>query len=162
MVSSNISNQCPLSTGPFLYTTFRRPSDSGNQFDSTNVRLEMADHTGTHVDGLNHVCINGRHYNGLVAHDIAGTFGTSKLGMEATPPIITRGILIDVSKLRGVDVLETNFVISPDDIEAVLGKSHNSLKKGDTILFRTGWGKLWMNDNDKYSGAVPGVGKKAG
>jgi kynurenine formamidase len=148
--------------GPFLYTTFRRPSDAGNEFDSVNVRIEMPDQVGTHLDALNHVCIGGRHYNGLVSRDIISTFGTSRLGIETTPPIITRGVMIDVAKLKRVEMLAANYAITPDDIAMALENVHTSVRRGDTVLFRTGWGKLWMKDNAKYSGAVPGIGKKAG
>jgi len=82
--------------GHFLYTTFRRHSvdlkspGKMNNAGGMNTRLEMADHTGTHIDGLNHISIGERLYNGHVSEEIMGTFGTEKLGIEKTPPIFTR------------------------------------------------------------------------
>ena len=66
------------------------------------LRLAISDHSGTHIDQLNHVGQmqeNGEFlvYNGHRNRDIIDTFGTKKLGIELMPPIIARGILIDVA-----------------------------------------------------------------
>lgn len=44
--------------------------------------------------------------------------GVTKLGIEKVPPIVTRGVLIDMAKHRGVPMLEEGDVISVDDIKA--------------------------------------------
>jgi kynurenine formamidase len=124
-----------------------------------NVRLEMSDHTGTHIDGMNHISIDGRLYNGFNAQEITGTFGTTRLGIENTPPILTRGLLADVASLHGTEMLQAGYVISPEEIDSSLGEL--SLRKGDALLIRTGWSQLWMVDNEKYVGPCPGIGLSA-
>jgi kynurenine formamidase len=153
--------------GQFLYSTFRRHMEGvrlfqlKNQFGAMNVRLEMADHTGTHVDGLNHVSINDKLYNGKISDAITGTFGTSELGIEKTPPIFTRGILLDVASLLGVARLDASHLISIREIESCLEKSNQGVSKGDVVLLRTGWSQLWMKNNEEYSEHCPGIGMSA-
>jgi kynurenine formamidase len=154
--------------GQFLYSTFRRHADAirlfnlKNKFGAMNVRLEMADHTGTHIDGLNHVSINDKLYNGRVTTEITGTFGTSELGMEKTPAVFTRGILIDVASLLGVSRLDKSHLISISEIQTCLEKSKLEIAKGDVVLLRTGWSQLWMKNNEEYSEHCPGIGMAAG
>ena len=153
--------------GGFTYSTFRRHVESIGLFNATNVvgamnvRLEMADHTGTHMDGLNHISISDRLYNGHKSEEVTGTFGTSKLGVEKTPPIFTRGVLVDVAAYKGVEKLEGGYAITEDDIESALRKEGLTLRQGDVLLVATGAGSLWMSNNDKYSGPCPGIGMAA-
>jgi kynurenine formamidase len=153
--------------GPFLYATFRRHEDclrlypSENKIGFMNLRLEIADHSGTHIDSLNHASIDGRVYNGLEASRITDMFGTSKLGIDRTPLILTRGILIDVAGYKNREILEDNYVISAEEIEAILNQNNVKLNRGDALLIATGWSKLWMMDNEKYAETCPGIGLSA-
>ena len=149
--------------GPFWYATFRRHSldlkSPGKQNDAggMNTRIEMADHTGTHIDALNHVSIGERVYNGIVAEDIVGFFGSTKLGIEKTPPIFTRGVLLDVAAAKEVDCLAPGYAISEKELRNCLETNHLKLEAGDAVLVRTGWMKYWMADNKKFLGPVPGI-----
>jgi len=151
--------------GHFLYTTFRRAHESVGLFNmknnvgGMNVRIEMPDHIGTHIDALNHISRGDALYGGYSSREITGTSGTSKLGIETMPPIVTREILIDVPKLLKVDTVESDYVITPDDIETVLKNNRITIQSGDALLFRTGWGKYWMVDNEKYMKSAPGIGE---
>lgn len=153
--------------GGFLYSTFRRADHSvpflnvKNQVGFNNCRIEFADHTGTHIDGLNHVSIGDRLYNGVKVDSILTTFGTTKFGMEKNPPIVTRGVLADVARLKGVDMLASDYAITSQDLEASLKLGDVSLEKGDALLVRTGWGKLWMTDNERFAKSTPGIGMQA-
>jgi kynurenine formamidase len=149
--------------GQFLYTTFRRHSldlkspGKLNDAGGMNTRLEMADHTGTHIDALNHISIGERLYNGYLSEEVMGTFGTIKLGIEKTPPIFTRGVLIDVASFLNEDVLDGGRAISAKEIRDCLEVNNLTVKSGDAVLVRTGWGKYWMSDNSKFLGPVPGI-----
>ncbi len=146
--------------GEFQYATFRRHSDTLNLFNSKNrvsamnMELSMADHTGTHIDGLSHISIDGKLYNDNDAQSITGTFGTSKLGIEKSPPIFTRGVFLDVAGLRDKDVFEPNYVVTSNDIKECLEKNNLEIQSGNAVLIRTGWSKHWMKDNEKYLGPV--------
>lgn len=149
--------------GQFLYTTFRRHTldlkspGKMNDAGGMNTRLEMADHTGTHIDGLNHVSIGERLYNGHLSEDVMGSSGTTKLGIEKTPPIFTRGVLIDIASFFGVASLEGGRSISGKEIRDCLDSSNLKITSGDAVLIHTGWGKYWMADNPKFLGPVPGI-----
>ncbi len=70
---------------------------------------------GTHLDALNHLQIGDRLYNGHRLTDIAEEWGTNQLGVETVPQIISRGVLIDVARLHGVDRLQPGYAISVAD-----------------------------------------------
>src|SRR5580700_2054989 len=119
-----------------------------NGYSAQNLRIAMSDHSGTHIDQLNHVGIkqeNGEYliYNGIRNRDAIDTFGTRKLGIETMPPLITRGILIDVAGLKGVDFLEAGYAIQPNELDGALAAQGINVKRGDTVLVHTGWGRFW-------------------
>jgi kynurenine formamidase len=122
-----------------------------------NMRLEMADHTGTHLDGLNHVSIGNRLYNGYTVDETLGVFGTSKLGMEKTPPIFTRGVLVDVATSKRVTTLDSGYSITSNDIKSALKEKNAEIRKGDAVLVATGWDRLWMSNNQKFNSPCPGI-----
>lgn len=154
--------------GEFQYSTFRRHGDtlklfhSKNRFSAMNMKLSMADHTGTHLDGINHISINGKLYNGHDADSMTSTFGTDKLGIEKSPQIFTRGVFLDVARLKGKEVLDSDYVITVADLEQCLGQKGLDIQPGDAVIIRTGWTKYWMKDNAKYLSPVPGIGKAVG
>ena len=77
---------------------------------------------GTHVDGLNHLHAGDRMYNGHRLGDVVGEHGTTKLGIETLPQVVTRGVLVDVAAVRGVDRLAAGDVVTPADAEAALAR----------------------------------------
>jgi kynurenine formamidase len=147
--------------GSFEYFTFRRHTDTLRKDSNSggmNVRIEMPDHTGTHIDALNHVTIGERTYNGLLSKEITSFYGTSKLGMETTPPIVTRGVLVDIPAYKDVKRLDHGYLITPEEIEGSLRRAGTQIQKGDAVLIRTGWSQLWMVDNEQFSVDPPGIG----
>jgi kynurenine formamidase len=152
--------------GEFQYGTFRRHSDTRkllarkNKFSAMNVKINMADHSGTHIDALNHTAIDGLLYNGVSADGVTGPFGTTKLGIEKTPPIFVRGILLDVARAKRRPALEAGYVITTVDIDSCIKREGIALRRGDAVLVRTGWSKYWMKNNRKYLGHCPGIGKE--
>lgn len=57
---------------------------------------------GTHMDGLNHLQVGDRTYNGHRLADIVEDHGTNRLGIDTLPQVVTRGLLVDVAAGRGV------------------------------------------------------------
>jgi len=89
--------------------------------------------------------------------------GFPKLGVEKIPDIMTRGVLIDVAGLKGVDMLPAGYVITADDLQQALGREKLKLETGDAVMIHTGWGKLYtVKDKDKYLKSSPGIGIEAG
>ncbi len=151
--------------GPFSYSTFRTVAGSlemfkqySNQLGSTICRYELSDHTGTHVDALNHASEGFELYNGIDARKILSDSGTTRLGIETMPPVMAKGIMLDFPRYFGVDMLDPEHEITPKETEAVAKEANLSFKPGDVVLFYTGYCKLWMKDNAKYLGSPPGLG----
>jgi kynurenine formamidase len=116
---------------------------------------------GTHLDALNHLQISDRFYNGFQARDIVEEWGTNKLGIENVPQIITRGVLLDIARYRGVTQLKEGEVITREDIEGALGSQRVNIGQGDVLLIHTGWGALWESDPTRYTSGEPGIGMDA-
>ena len=140
----------------------RRPAgtDGGWGKNQVNWLIELATGTfqiGTQLDGLNHLQIGDRFYNGWRTRDIVEDWGTSKLGIETVPPIITRGVLVDVTRHRGVERLQAADVIGVSELEAILDAQRTPVGAGDAVLFHTGWGALW-EDPAAFNVGEPGVG----
>jgi kynurenine formamidase len=117
---------------------------------------------GTHVDGLNHLQVGDRTYNGHRLADIVEDYGTNRLGIDTLPQVLTRGLLLDIAKVRDVERLPGGDVITPGDAEAALATADLTVRPGDAVLFHTGWGSLWGVDNAAYSQAEPGPGVALG
>src|SRR5919204_1881640 len=83
---------------------------------------------GTHMDGLNHLQVGDRVYNGFRLADIVEDYGTNRLGIDTLPQIVTRGLLLDVAALRGAHRLGPGEVIDPDDAEAALAAAGLSVR----------------------------------
>jgi kynurenine formamidase len=102
---------------------------------------------GTHLDGLSHLQIGDRGYNGWTVAELAGPAGMKRLGAETIPQIVTGGWLVDVSQ-RGLAV---GGVITLDQLAGI------DPEPGDAVLFHTGWGAHW-EEPDTYLAGEPGPG----
>lgn len=122
----------------------------------TSDAISMLTHSGTHIDALNHFGLNGQIYNGFSAEQYLGDKGWKKAGAETIPPIIARGVLIDVAGYKNKSVLDKNYRISKEDLKGALKKQKVTLKKGDVVLIRTGQASHY-NDVKKYLDQYPGV-----
>ena len=125
-------------------------------------RFEATTQMGTHVDGLNHLHVGTRTYNGFDIDEIANDIGTSRLGIETMPQVVTRGLLVDVAAVRGVQSLDAGDVVHVDDVRAALDPHGLSVEPGDALLFHTGWGRLWDDDPVRYPTGQPGPGSDLG
>jgi kynurenine formamidase len=116
---------------------------------------------GTQLDGFVHQTHENSLYNCFKVDEIASRSGFTKLGIEKIGALITRGVLIDVAALKGVDMLPDNYEITVEDLEQALQRQNLQLQPGDAVIIHTGWGKLWGQDNARYVKSCPGVGVKA-
>ncbi|MEO5842875.1 MAG: cyclase family protein [Acidimicrobiales bacterium] len=121
-------------------------------------RFEATTQMGTHMDGLNHLHVDDLAYNGNRISQITADFGTTRLGVETLPQVLTRGVLLDIAATRGVTSLELGDVITVDDVERTLSRMHLQLQAGDAVLFHTGWGRHWHDAPARYTEGEPGPG----
>ena len=164
-LSHVLDETMPLNSfhGPFFLQTFRRLEDGlkfwGGNFSAINVRLEMTDQHGTHIDSLNHVSLGYRMYNTEDGRKITTEKGTTRLGIETMPPLISHGVLIDVARHRGTKVLPDEYQIDIGTVKEIMREEGIAEPgRGDVVLFRTGYGRLWGRDNKKFTGPpLPGI-----
>ena len=120
----------------------------------------MYTHTGTHIDALSHFGLDGKIWNGFHADEHQGDVGWKKAGVEQLPPIVARGVLIDVAAFKGIDVLPDSYRILPADLQGALEKQGVSLQSGDAVFIRTGRMRH-IADARKFMDNPPGIGLAA-
>lgn len=108
----------------------------GFQFAEDTVVMPV--HIGTHIDALCHAWCDDHLYNGHASTQINSTHGAKKCGVEKLPPIVTRGVLLDVAKARGGPLADGDS-IGQAELDAVAKTAAITLQKGDAVLIRTGW-----------------------
>ena len=120
--------------------------------------ISMYTHTGTHIDTLNHFGLHGKLWNGFTAQEHLGDRGWTKAGAEKVPPIVARGVLMDVAATKGVAILPDSYGITPQDIQDTLAKQGTTLQPGDVVLIRTGRMQVFYEkDANKYLLNSPGI-----
>ncbi|MDE2005374.1 MAG: cyclase family protein [Rhodospirillales bacterium] len=154
-------NQTPflLSIWASARDSIRRRRSAGFRNDAgSNVeRIEMTAHVGTHIDALGHFSIGERLYNGLETADTVTDWGLARLGIEHLPPMIARGVLLDVAGLDGGAHLAPGRPISPDELARAADEAGIAIASGDVVLIRTGWGRYFAADNARYLSGEPGI-----
>jgi len=116
---------------------------------------------GTQFDGFAHQSHEDSHYNCFKTGAIATRTGFTKLGIEKVGMLMTRGVLIDVAALKGVDALPDSYEITPKDLQDALMRQRLTLMPGDAVIINTGWNRLWGKDNARYVKSCPGIGVAA-
>ncbi|MEE9284435.1 MAG: cyclase family protein, partial [Dehalococcoidia bacterium] len=118
--------------------------------------------TTTHVDALCHYWTGeNKLYNGFSGDLVEGR-GARKLGIQNLKAMVTRGVLLDVAALKGVDYLEGAYVITVDDLEGCCRSQGVRLEPGDVALIRTGWPRTYDESPEKYNRTQPGLGEESG
>jgi len=113
---------------------------------------------GTQFDGFAHQSHEDSLYNCIKISETATRGGFTKLGIEKVGTLMTRGVLIDVAGLKGVDMLPDTYEITVQDLQQALKKQNLTLRPGDAVIINTGWGRLWGKDNARYVKSCPGIG----
>jgi kynurenine formamidase len=99
--------------------------------------LTLATQCATHWDALAHASYGGVIYNGFAAETISED-GAARCGIHRLGAVVSRGVLLDVARALGRDVLEPGYPITPDDLDAALALACVTLEPGDIVLVRTG------------------------
>ena len=139
--------------------------------------ISMSAHTATHIDALCHV---GEFQNAEGEVDMSGevriyagegrTVAAASLGTNAgqqhlsiaeMPPIVTRGILLDVAGYKEVDVLPDNYAITVTDIRGTLARQDTAMRAGTAVLVRTGYYQHLREDDPLYRDSIAGLGLDA-
>lgn len=131
-----------------------RADDNGSPFERTwnpptlqppwlafgdTYRVSYHGFAHSHIDALCHIMYKDRAYNGYVRADVETEQRCTKLGIENLKGgIITRGILLDIPRLKNLPYLEPGTPVYVEDLEAWEAKAGLRITAGDAIVLRTG------------------------
>lgn len=120
-----------------------------------------ATHSGTHLDGLAHIGIGEYTYNGIPYSSIVSATGVSSLGIEHVPPLVTRGVLLDIAGLKDRACLADGYRVTGEDLDEACARQEVVVGPGDGLLVHTGWSQFWDRDPARYLDGEPGLGLDA-
>ena len=114
----------------------------------------------SHIDALSHVFHEGKLFNGYDAETVTA-HGATRLGIhQLHGGIVTRGVLLDIPALRGVDALAPGEPVFPDDLEAAETRAGLQVRAGDVLFVRTGrW--RWRDEHGPWDLASRAAGLDA-
>jgi kynurenine formamidase len=148
---------------PLVYVTdlFTAPNPAYPNVIYSDDVIHMPLQAATQWDALGHVHYDGELYNGCNARECLSEKGASRMGIEhlATPGIMSRGLLIDIARFKGVARLPIDYAITVDDLNACCEQQGVDVQAGDIILVRTGHIQTFTLDNDRraFMGMQPGL-----
>jgi len=156
-------NGMPHRVNPELRTDAVNVAFTGDpaDFTTTDDSFRMGSQAATHLDALSHVGYEGKLWNDT-PDSVVTEAGAAKLGIEHDGAVATRGVLVDIARLKGVDHFEENYAITGDDLEAAVALGGVVVEPGDALLVRTGhMHYLRLGDRLKYSMPAPGLSTKS-
>jgi kynurenine formamidase len=152
----------PAHRPAYFYALYRRHRDffrteGGGRRTSASGVLTMMEHSGTHIDALCHQAFDQKLHGGVPVAEVERADGFRALGIESVPPLMGRGVLLDVAGWKGTARLAPDSSIPADDLAACARASGVEVGRGDVLLVRTGYGACWDDDEAYQHGA--GVGR---
>lgn len=147
----------PLNANPFEHTLSTIQFE-GHFAATDRYAIDYHGYAHSHIDGLTHFTHKGKMYNGFPVSALKAT-GSEKLGIEnAYAGIFTRGVLVDMAWLKGVDYLEPGTALMAEDFEAWEKKTGIKLGSGDVLLLRTGrWEYARQKGGDDFVQRAAGM-----
>lgn len=152
----------PGRTNPELRSLGANVSFTGDpaDFTTSDDTFSMGVQAATHWDALAHVGYEGLLYNGI-EDTVVGERGAGRLSIDRFGPIVTRGVLLDIARLRGVDHFEDNYAISGEDLDQAARAEHVTVQPGDAVLVRTGQMAFLPHDRRRYHNPSPGLSTRS-
>jgi kynurenine formamidase len=135
----------------YFYALHRRHRDTyhpelhGPRSSASGV-LTMMEHSGTHIDALCHQACEMRMFGGLSVDREETPTGFKHLGIETVPPLLRRGVLLDVAGWKGTVPLPRRYGITADDLAGCASAQNVTVQSGDVLLVRTGFATLWQDE----------------
>ena len=150
--------------GPRQFEIYPKPiAMSASNRRGSNEELVVAElgQVGTQLDGFSHISIGNSLYNCFRVDETQTRKGFTHLGIENVGMLMTRGVLLDIAELKGVDMLAEDYEITVADLQAELERHDLTIDPGDAVIIHTGWGVLWERDVARYQRGGPGIGVAA-
>jgi len=130
-----------------------RPATQGSRSGASGV-LTMMEHSGTHLDALCHQANGLKLFGGVDTAGAESPTGFTRLGVETVPPLVRRGVLLDVCGWKNERLLPARYGITADDLAGCAAAQDVEVCSGDALLVRTGYGALWLGDEQTYLNAA--------
>ncbi len=153
------SENMPERVNPQLRTYAVNFSFTGDtdDFTTSDDSFRMGSQAATHLDALAHVGYEGLLWNNT-PDSVMSDLGAARLGIEHFGPLATRGVLLDIARLHGVDHFDENYAITGDDLDRSAAAAGVTVEPGDAVLVRTGqMHYLREGDRPRYSHPSPGL-----
>ena len=112
---------------------------------------------GTQIDGLGHFGIDHVYYNGNHVSDFWAAEGLTKFATHELPPIVTKGVVLDIAALRDVPFLVEGDAIGQRDIEEAMKRQNVTFGAGDVVILHTGWQRMASEDPARFLAGMPGL-----
>ncbi|WP_327683089.1 cyclase family protein [Streptomyces sp. NBC_00467] len=119
--------------------------------------VTMGLQAATHWDALTHASHSGRIYNGRPADTVTAHTRARFSGIDKVPYVVSRGVLLDVARAKGLDRLPGDHAVTPEDLEEAEDFGGVTVGAGDIVLVRTGQIRLALG-GDKHGYGYPSPG----
>ncbi|SMF05728.1 cyclase family protein [Pseudobacteriovorax antillogorgiicola] len=140
--------------------TVQAPEPFGvNQITFLDDQVTTFNGIGTQIDGFGHAGSNSVHYNGVPVESFLTPNGIQEFSTSKLPPIVTRGILLDMAKFLGKDRVAAGTPYNRKEIKGALKSQNISIESGDVVIFHAGWNQLLEVDKQQWLAAHPGLGE---
>jgi kynurenine formamidase len=116
--------------------------------------------TGSQIDGLGHIGVDNLYYNCNKNSEFVQANGLTKLGIEKLPAFVTRGVVLDMAAYYGKEIVPEGTAFNRKEIDEQSKKQGIEIRKGDVVLFYTGWQALVGKDDKRFISGEPGIGKE--
>jgi kynurenine formamidase len=143
----------PLHTMVQINQELFGPGTVATSDDAVTMGLQAA----THWDALTHVSHSGKIYNGRPADTITPHTRARFSGIDKAPYIVSRGVLLDVARAKGLDRLPGDHAVTPEDLDEAAEFGGVTVRAGDIVLVRTGQIQVCLA-GDKHGYAYPSPG----
>lgn len=116
---------------------------------------------GPQIDGLGHLGQDGVYYNCNNEKDFAAITGLKKMGVHNIPPLVARGVLIDMARHFNMPFLPAGKYFTEKDVQAAAKAQKVEIREGDVVLFHTGWTDAKLaSDPKSWVSGEPGLSEE--
>ncbi|GAA2568206.1 cyclase family protein [Winogradskya consettensis] len=118
-------------------------------FSTEKLAITFHGNTITHLDSPCHIFWDGKTYNGRSHSSVDTATGSSWASVTAASNgISTRGVLLDIARVREVPWMEPGQGVFPADLEEAERRQNVRVRAGDAVLLRTGYGRARHENGD--------------
>src|ERR1700680_3239373 len=145
--------------GNMINTPLGVSADQNETVSYSGECISLYTHCGTHVDTFAHFGLHGQIFNRFNAKEHLGSRHWNRGGADKQPPVLARGVMIDVAAAAGVDMLPDSHAIGEKELLDALKRQKTELRPGDVVLIRTGRMTIWP-DQQRFVPNSPGINRQ--